>query len=416
MEFNMGTETWYRGSATGVEPAKAGVYVHDFTDGLYLTDRLDVAYNFAGARTTNSDEQLPYVMYGKFDPGSLGRVLDLTQGSHKEAWSQFESRVSPSGGATYRQMMTIGGGNYGRLFKAFLEENKIDINAYDIVIGPLYTLGGRQMCIRNPSVASRVEGSILTPGAPPKAISPVPAPMTLKLNQPTPGKGQANAGAAVLLFLLADYWLDYFNSSFQTEQANQGLKMELKKIRQWQRDTPTDGALVAVTFSRTVPNSVVMRNVTLIHAGDQFEYASTYFAPTPEQAAELMRREPFARRDIPDGPYTLVWHSQLAWIEPRLRKVPDPAPLTSPVGRWRVQVSKWTWNYEFDSAGRVRWTDPFNGMTGNGTWKIANGKLLTSWAPVSKTVEQWDLPLDRSNQTGKCFMQVGTFLLSAAKI
>jgi len=85
------------------------------------------------------------------------------------------------------------------------------------------------------------------------------------------------------------------------------------------------------------------------------------------------------------------------------------------VGRWRVQVHKWTWIYDFDANGGVRWTDPFNNKTGKGSWELLKASVLTTWTPVSNTTEQWFLPLNPANQTGKCVMKEGVFQLKATK-
>jgi hypothetical protein len=90
-------------------------------------------------------------------------------------------------------------------------------------------------------------------------------------------------------------------------------------------------------------------------------------------------------------------------------------PLDSPVGTWQVKVTPWTWIYEFDAHGGVRWTDPMNGLTGKGTWKLANGRLSLSWAPASKTTEQWDLPLKSSDEKGHCIMDGVTHSVTASK-
>ncbi len=84
-------------------------------------------------------------------------------------------------------------------------------------------------------------------------------------------------------------------------------------------------------------------------------------------------------------------------------------------GRWTVKVSKWTWIYDFDSSGGVRWRDPNNGRLGQGSWSLSNNYVLLSWAPASKTTEHWDLPIDRSDQEGRCLMAEGDFDLEAAK-
>jgi hypothetical protein len=409
----MALETWYRGTATGSQPASPGTYSHDLLEGLYLTDKLDVAYSYAGTRTTNSDEQLPYVSWGKFDPAARGNVLDLTSGAHQQKWTEFESRVLPSEGITFRAVMARGGGNYGRMFKMFLTENKINVDSYDILIGPEYIRGGRQMCIRKPAVASQIE-NIMVPGAPPKSGGPGLGPGTPMsfAPGPTPGRGQANAGAMFALFQIVDMWLSYENDKFLAEDVGNALKMEATKVRDWQSRTPTDGALIALTFSRVVPDSAIMQKTVLLHPGDKFEYVDSYFAETPEKAADLLAHEREARSGGGDGPYKTVWRKQLSWIQPRLRRVAGPV-MNSPVGWWRVQVGKWTWFYEFDAQGGVRWTDPFSNATGRGTWKLTNDCLVTSWAPGSSTTEEWHLPLNAEAQTGKCVMVQGVFALKA---
>ncbi len=86
------------------------------------------------------------------------------------------------------------------------------------------------------------------------------------------------------------------------------------------------------------------------------------------------------------------------------------------IGKWRVQVQNWTWIYQFTDGRYVRWTDPFNNQTGLGVWSVTPDRILLSWAPQSKTTEQWDLPVDPQNETGKCCMSDGTYNLKAVRI
>lgn len=79
---------------------------------------------------------------------------------------------------------------------------------------------------------------------------------------------------------------------------------------------------------------------------------------------------------------------------------------------WNVHVQQWNWIYNFTAQGAVNWSDPLNGMTGAGSWKIDNGKLVTRWTG-SKTWEEWNVPLDPHGATGKAHMQAGTFDLKA---
>ncbi len=80
--------------------------------------------------------------------------------------------------------------------------------------------------------------------------------------------------------------------------------------------------------------------------------------------------------------------------------------------KWTVHVHKWTWIYTFTGRGSVSWKDPFNGMTGQGTWRIEGGKVVTRWLH-SKTWEAWDTPIDPLAARGKCHMQEGTYDLRA---
>jgi hypothetical protein len=87
------------------------------------------------------------------------------------------------------------------------------------------------------------------------------------------------------------------------------------------------------------------------------------------------------------------------------------------LGRWKAQVHKWTWMYLFTGGGNggsCRWTDPFNGQTGLGSWKLAGDRIKIAWQG-SKTTEEWYLPVNLTNQTGKCFMEEGTYPLAAVK-
>jgi hypothetical protein len=82
-----------------------------------------------------------------------------------------------------------------------------------------------------------------------------------------------------------------------------------------------------------------------------------------------------------------------------------------------VQVDKWTWVYDFDMAHNVRWTDPFNKMTGTGSWKKLDRNTMGIFWNNSKTVETWKLPIDLAAQSGNCLMQgqQPSFTLKATK-
>jgi hypothetical protein len=92
------------------------------------------------------------------------------------------------------------------------------------------------------------------------------------------------------------------------------------------------------------------------------------------------------------------------------------AALGQLVGKWTVQVDKWTWTYEFDMGHKVRWTDPFSKQTGTGSWKKLGPAFMGIFWDHSKTIEKWKLPIDPASQSGDCTMQgLQSFTLKATK-
>jgi len=70
-------ETWFRGEAIGVPPARPGAHLHDFGDGLYLTDSPAVAADYA--RTRAGAEVGAARRFSVPVEIDRLRVLDLTQ-------------------------------------------------------------------------------------------------------------------------------------------------------------------------------------------------------------------------------------------------------------------------------------------------------------------------------------------------
>ena len=95
-------------------------------------------------------------------------------------------------------------------------------------------------------------------------------------------------------------------------------------------------------------------------------------------------------------------------------------------GKWKVQVDRWTWIYEFaeatkptalDSQRSVRWTDPFNKDTGSGTWSLSTDMQLLTFAwSGSGTKEEWSMPADTGRQTGRSVMKSGSYTVAAVKM
>lgn len=167
-------DTWYRGEAEGVAPAAPGTVVHDFGDGLYLTDNPAVAGLYADLRAAGRPGDPPpgpgRVVAATFERSLLGRILDLRTDSR---WAAYMSERSPSSGLTNQQLIRMANENYWEFFQGFLERHRLSLDNYDSIIGPEYVRGGTQVCIRNPGIAAQVRG-MLAPAGP--GVAPAEAP------------------------------------------------------------------------------------------------------------------------------------------------------------------------------------------------------------------------------------------------
>jgi hypothetical protein len=95
-------------------------------------------------------------------------------------------------------------------------------------------------------------------------------------------------------------------------------------------------------------------------------------------------------------------------------------------GKWRVSVDRWQWIYQvatptkppvFDSERTVRWTDPSNNETGAGIWSLSTDMKLVTFAWTgSSTKEEWNMPVDTRNQTGRTVMKTGAYSVTAVKM
>lgn len=169
--------TWYRGEAAGVPRASPGGSIHDLGDGLYLTDSLAAAQGYGDLRAGKAGKG--YVVGRAFDQRLLGKTLDLTADPR---WVEFMSRPPPvaSMGSSWRAYASLGTEQYWGSVKAFLHENKIDLAEYDSVIAEdlIRNPGAKQLCIRNPAIAEKIDDMLERVPEPP--VEPRPA---------TPGTG-----------------------------------------------------------------------------------------------------------------------------------------------------------------------------------------------------------------------------------
>jgi hypothetical protein len=138
-------EIWYRGQSTTVAPSKPGGAIHDFGDGMYLTDSREVAEMYARTRVAEGGGQAE-VLTINIERSELGRVLDL---NNDPRWQQFlrHPQVPGRPDLTPENLIKMANENYGRFFEQFVRENKIRINEYDAVIGAEFVRGGSQLAI-----------------------------------------------------------------------------------------------------------------------------------------------------------------------------------------------------------------------------------------------------------------------------
>lgn len=137
----MGTPNlWLRGEAAGGPVSSPGGSIHDFGDGMYLTDRFDVAKQYAETRTADPSRQL--IVAVTVDFRGL-KVLDLREDAR---WGDY---FKDPGGDRVKELIESGRMNelYGQTFNDFLKKNNIDRTKFDLIIGPEYVRGGLQMCV-----------------------------------------------------------------------------------------------------------------------------------------------------------------------------------------------------------------------------------------------------------------------------
>jgi len=135
-------ETWFRGEAVGGPVSSPGGHIHDFGDGMYLTDRYDIAKMYAETRAPGQ-VNLQRVVAIQLNTAEMGRVLDLRTDPR---WTAY---FNGPGGKQALDIIKTGRMNefYGESFENFLKVNKIYRDQYDAIVGPEYVRGGIQVCI-----------------------------------------------------------------------------------------------------------------------------------------------------------------------------------------------------------------------------------------------------------------------------
>ncbi len=116
--------------------------------------------------------------------------------------------------------------------------------------------------------------------------------------------------------------------------------------------------------------------------------------------------------------------SQFSLLPPDQQKdieifMSGPAPavettITSPAGEWKVKAKHYVWIYKFDAKGAVTWRDPYAGLDGRGKYQLGAKKMTITWVGT-KTIDEWDVPLNPTQQTGWVLSVEGKLALSATR-
>lgn len=137
-------DTWFRGESTVVGPAESGANLHDFGEGIYFTNRADIAKQYAELRVSEGGGE-PRVLSLNIERSQLGNIFNLNTDTR---WLKFlRTPMTPNSLSPEQIIRTAGNKNYGKLFSAFILENKIDLRSYNGVEGPELVRGGTQLCI-----------------------------------------------------------------------------------------------------------------------------------------------------------------------------------------------------------------------------------------------------------------------------
>ncbi len=159
-----------------------------------------------------------------------------------EGEAQLLTEPWPAGGMTkadfLRQMPSAE--NYNSFFKSFLTTNKIDLNQYDAVVGPLIQHGGNQICIlekagQPSALAVRLRAEMI-PLAP--SITPATPKGLLRFNEKL-GPGMKSVGGSLLAIAVTLFlaWLlgKFMDSVIRSEINRQLANLDpdvMAKIRQ----------------------------------------------------------------------------------------------------------------------------------------------------------------------------------------
>jgi len=254
----VGQEIWYRGEAVGVAQTVGKTNPHDFADGMYLTDKVEVATQYAELRS--NDPNARRVWSVPIDTQGM-RVLDLTTDPRWQNFLRPDPRL-PDGEMLIKQANE----NYGRMFQSFVKKEGIDLSQFDIVIGKEYVRGGRQLCILQKNnkmspLAARIRGAFR-----PMVTRSSTQPTQIRTRTGGIGAGLKIIGSAALMIgaqILVDYiWAKLLGKMLEDEMKklepviDKSLKDRTADIAELLANGKNAFAIVQVTITEGA-----MRNV-----------------------------------------------------------------------------------------------------------------------------------------------------------
>jgi len=227
----MPEEIWFRGEGVGVAPNSAGKNLLDYGDGLYLSDKEDVALQYAKLRAPGDSSW--QVMQATIDRGSLGRVLDLTTDPR---WQKFMTQPMYPGmnnanlNKSRLEYVRMKNELYGQFFKEFQQAHNIDVKDFDAVVGPEYVRGGKQLCILNkngfPTRLSARIRALFRPRVAQGGFTVKP----LSSNWPRAiGGALVSVGISILIAYVTQKIMNRINDSI-IRQAMESFRPELEKF------------------------------------------------------------------------------------------------------------------------------------------------------------------------------------------
>jgi hypothetical protein len=231
------SENWFRGEGINVQPAKARGVTNDIGDGMYFTDDPDVARQYARERAPNLSEQRVYSV--RVERAGM-RVLDLTTDVRWRRMMNFpvpsqnaDGSWNVNSGETFETKLRKfpASQQYKGAFNSFLENNEINLDDYDAVIGLEYRSGGKQMCILYKGGQPSPLQVQLRAQFRPLGNAPIPAsaPGALRLGGKI-GPGMKVAGGALVATAIT-LLLSWILSKIQEQLERESLDRQMEGFR-----------------------------------------------------------------------------------------------------------------------------------------------------------------------------------------